>query len=140
VPPLSLHAVPGAAGTLPQVWAIGSQVLITQLVAGGAQSLAIKQATQAPLPSHTVPLLSLHGTPGGALTSMHMRSIGLHRLAVHAVVVVAGQSAGIEQPTTQAPFPSHTVPPLSLQGEPATAFATPHAPLVLQVLLLHAVA
>ena len=25
VPPLSLHAVPGAAGTLPQVWAIGSQ-------------------------------------------------------------------------------------------------------------------
>ena len=110
-----------------------------QLVAGGAQSLAIKQATQEPLPSHTVPLLSLHGTPGGASTSMHMKTIGLHRLALHAVVVVAGQSAGMEQPTTHEPLPSHTVPPPSLQGVPATALAAPHAPLV-QVLLLHAVA
>ena len=139
VPPLSLHEVPGAAGMLPQVWAVGSHELRRQVVVCGAQSLAIKQATQAPLPSHSVPPLSLHGRPGGASTSMHRLTIGLHKLAWQAVVVVFGQSAGMEQPGTHEPWPSQTVPPLSLQGMPAAALVVPHAP-ALQLLLWHAVA
>jgi hypothetical protein len=138
VPPLSLQEVPGRAGMLPQVWAVGSHELMRHMVGCGAQSLAIKQPTQEPLPSHTVPLLSMQWTPGGALISMHMLPVGLHTLAWQDVVVL-GQSPGAKQPTMHAPLPSHTLPPLSLQGVPITTLVVPHAPAVLQLLLLHAV-
>jgi hypothetical protein len=109
-----------------------------QAVGCGAQSLAIKQPMHAPLPSHTLPLLSLHTISGGALISMHMNTDGLHTLAWQAVVV-AGQSAGMEQPTMHEPLPSQTLPLLSLQGVPPGTLVVPQAPPI-QVLLLHRVA
>jgi hypothetical protein len=70
---------------------------------------------------------------------MQTCAAGLHALAMQTVVVVGGQSLGPVQPTTHAPLPSHTLPPLSLQGVPATALVVVHAPAV-QLAILHAVA
>jgi hypothetical protein len=64
-PPLSLQAMPFGAFMTPQVFPVHVGVAQTVLVAG--QSLAMRQATHAPLPSHTVPLLVEHAWPGAML-------------------------------------------------------------------------
>jgi hypothetical protein len=138
VPPSMLHGVFGGAGAVPHVCIIVSQPTTTHGFDGGAQSLESTQPTQAPLPSQTAPPLSLHGVSCGASSTMHMKTVGLHKFAWQAVVVMGVQSAGDAQPGMHVPLPSQTLPPLSLHGVPRTATVVPHASLM-QVALLHAV-
>jgi hypothetical protein len=62
----SVQWVPLGAFVAPQVWAVASHVLASQLVGCGGQSVATRQATHVPLPSQTAPPLSEHGVAIGA--------------------------------------------------------------------------
>ncbi len=90
--------------------------------------------THLPLPSQTVPLLSLQVVPLEAGVETHM--LPVQATLAHAVVL-AVQSPVITQ-ATQVPLPSHTAPPLSVQGASMAAGVVAQQSLV-QVLVTQAV-
>jgi hypothetical protein len=90
-PLLSVQAVPFAALLVPHVRAVPSHVLTLQSVVGIGQSVGATHATQVPLPSHTLPPLSVHAVP--AFAFMVLQQPARHALVTHAVVGTA-QSDG----------------------------------------------
>src|ERR1700684_2176181 len=70
LPPLSLHMVPDGASMTPH--ALFWQVLFAQSVDCAGQSATVLHWTHLPPPSQTLPPLSSHGVPCGALGSSHM--------------------------------------------------------------------
>lgn len=66
VPPPSAQAVPWAAFVTLHVCVVASHASILQSVVCAGQSLAARQATHTPIPSHTRPPLSVHAAPAGA--------------------------------------------------------------------------
>jgi hypothetical protein len=141
-----------------QVFAVGSQTLLWQsaptrqfLVSAQGpheppQSMSVSvpsltpsvhcAVTQVPLPSHTVPPLSVHVVPFVAFVEPHVCAVASH-LATLQSVVSAGQSLAARH-ATHVPFPSQTFPPLSVQGAELAAFIVPHA-FAVHVFLMHAV-
>jgi hypothetical protein len=65
-PPLSLQVAPVAASFVAQALAVHSAAL--HFVVGIGQSVAALHATHLPLPSHSLPLLSVQSVPALALT------------------------------------------------------------------------
>jgi hypothetical protein len=92
--------------------------------------------TQLPLPSHTVPPLSVHVVPFAAFVDPQVCAVASH-FAILQSVVSTGQSLAARH-ATQVPFPSQTLPPLSVQGAELAACMVPHACAV-HVLRTHAV-
>jgi hypothetical protein len=111
--------VPLATGVVPHASAV--QVLMAQVVPVAGQSLAIKHATQLPLPSHRVPPWSLHTVPDGIFADTH--AFAVQTFVAHDVPV-DGQSLAVRH-AMQLPFPSQRVPPLALQGVPEARFFEP---------------
>jgi hypothetical protein len=121
-PPLSVHAVPLGAGSLPQRWLL--HVLVLQTVPVGAQSFAALHCTQVPAPSQIVPPLSLQAVVSGAFAVPQV--LASHVADLHAVDG-AGQSLAATHPT-QAPLPSHTLPPLVVHASPEALLVVPQQP------------
>jgi hypothetical protein len=96
-----------------QVLLVVSQAMVAQVVPVGVQSMSFKQATHLPLPSQTLPPLSVHALPEATLVAPQqpMPHVG----AMH-VVEGGEQSAGIlhaapaSQPGIIPPVPP--VPPV----------------------------
>jgi hypothetical protein len=122
------HTVPAAAFDVPQALLV--QVLVWQTIVGAGQSLGARQATQVPLPSQTVPPLSLHLVPAVALVVLQHPPAS-HASITHAVVD-AGQSVGLLQvtpPSQELEMPP--VPVLELVAMPPLPVAvTPPVPLL----------
>jgi hypothetical protein len=106
VPLLSVHAVSAAAFESTHAFIV--QATVTHLVLGCAQSVAALHATQWPLPSQTVPLLSVHAVPAEAFVFVHVMSVPQE--TVMQTVPVAGQSVvgSVHVP----PVPVVVVPPV----------------------------
>jgi hypothetical protein len=133
-PLLSVQAVPNGALVVPHVWVVPVHVETLQSVVGFGQSVGILHPMHVPLPSQMFPPLSLQAVPDGAVVvpqALPMQVLGLQ------AVVGAGQSVGITH-ATHVPFPSHTLPPLSVHVVPALAFVVPQQPAA-HVLVTHAV-
>jgi hypothetical protein len=92
-------------------------------------------ATHAPVPSQTVPPPSVHVVPLAAFVVPH--TLPVHVLLLQTVPVGAQSDAWLHW--TQLPVPSHTDPPLSLQGAPVVASFVPQV-LAVHVADLHFVA
>jgi hypothetical protein len=120
LPPLSVHVVPLVASLVPHLLLV--QVSRRHAVLCGAQSVGWAHATHLPLPSQTLPLLSVHVAPAGALL---VPQVLLLQVSTTHAVVCPGQSVGWVQPT-QLPFPSQTFPPFDEQVVPAATFDVPH--------------
>jgi hypothetical protein len=120
-PPPSVHAVPFAALVVPHACAVHAAIL--QAVVGAGQSVVTMQATHAPVPSQSLPPLSVHATPADA-------GVDEHVLLAHAFTLQAvgwdAQSVATVQPT-HLPAPSQTVPPV-VQAKPLTALLVPQTP------------
>jgi hypothetical protein len=127
------HTVPAAAFDTPQALLV--QVLVWQTIVGAGQSLGARQATQVPLPSQSLPPLSVHRAP--AVASLTPQVL-LVQVLVLQTVPWAGQSLVARQ-ATQVPLPSQTVPPLSIHVVPAVALVVPQQPPVSHVSMTHAV-
>jgi hypothetical protein len=80
-------------------------------------------ATHVPLPSQTVPLLSVQAVPFAAFMVPH--ALPVHVLVLQTVPVGAQSDGWLHW--TQLPLPSHTDPPLSLQVALVAAFSTAQA-------------
>jgi hypothetical protein len=106
-PPPSLQGVPGAAFTVPHALLVHALVLHVVICVG--QSLATRHATQVPLPSQTLPPLSLHALREAAFATSQQPPA--QELVTHSVLDV-GQSLAV----VQAMAPSHPsgVPPAPL--------------------------
>jgi hypothetical protein len=120
LPLLSMHAVPSDASIIPHTFAV--QVLVTHFVGWAEQSLPITQATHLPLPSQTVPLLSVHAVSAAAFESTH--AFIVQATVTHLVLGCAQSVAALH--ATQWPLPSQTVPLLSVHAVPAEAFVFVH--------------
>ncbi len=134
VPPLSVQGVPLGASLATQALLV--QVLVAQTVVDTGQSLGARQATQAPLPSQTLPPSSLHAEPAPAFAVPQHPPTSQVSLA-HSVVGAA-QSLGL----TQGRLPSQEVDvppvppalPLELAAGPPLPVAVT-APPVLDVVV-----
>jgi hypothetical protein len=113
---LPSHAMPFWASVAPHVWAAVSHLGVAHTVPEAGQSLSMSQATQAPWPSQTFPLL-VHAVPEAASVTLHEPET--QATVAHAVPV------GVQSPSlrhvTQLPMPSHSVPPPSVHLVPAVA-------------------
>jgi hypothetical protein len=119
-PLLSVHVTPLPAKVdehLPP-----EQAGVAQTVSEAGQSASWRQATHDPLPSQSWPPSSLHIVPAAAL--LVPQACWVEQVLLWHLVVTAGQSAGIRQPT-QLPSPSQTLPPLAAQGVSAAALVVP---------------
>jgi hypothetical protein len=112
-PPLSVQAVPFATFVVPHACA-PLHVLTLQTVVCAAQSLACRHATHAPLPSQSLPALSLHAVALAAFcVPQHPPA---HVRTMHAVLV-AGHVVG----TVHVAVPASHVGPVSEPESPASA-------------------
>jgi hypothetical protein len=128
VPLLSLQLVPLAA-KLAATHALLTQATVAHAVGLAWQSPVDTHGRQAPLPSQTLPPLSEQLVSAAAFITLHTPAE--HTGKRHAVPVL-GQSLSCTHPT-HLPFPSQTVPPLSLHEVPMAALLWPQAPCGLHV-------
>jgi hypothetical protein len=108
-PPLSVHAVPAVAGVGTQVCcAVHVRIEHAEPVAG--QSVAMVHATHLPLPSQTLPPLSLHGVRRGAAAVSQ-------QFVVHAFVRQSVDGVG------HSPAVVHEAAPASQSGDEGASLA-----------------
>jgi hypothetical protein len=132
VPPWSLQADAFMANICPHTFPV--QVFVAQTVPVTPQSDGATHATHFPLPSHTLPPLSLHAVEMAAGVVPHVWFL---QVASTHFVVGAMQSAAARQPT-QFPLPSHRDPPLSVHIMPDMVLVVPQHPSV-HVAIAHVV-
>jgi len=106
-PPLSVQAVPVAALVVPQAWAVASQELILHTVVGVGQSVGARQATQLPLPSQSLPPLSVQATP---LVASAVPQQSVVQVGVTHAVVGTGQTVAMVAVVHATPAPPHEGP------------------------------
>ena len=118
---------PRGAGSTPHVWDAALQAATLHALEGFGQSVAARQATQAPAPSHAFPPPSAQAVPMGAGVVPQVCAAASHA-AVLQTVDGSGRKSAAAMHATQAPMPSHALPPFSLHPVPMGAGVVPQHP------------